>query len=439
MKRKSQYKLYLYLIILSGVILAGTLAATSIEIILGGKGFTEIILKENKTFLVNILRFGHGMMAHGGSEDYGSLINMALKSKFMRYLAVVDKNRKVIDQSDVPAGLVIPNIDKAELEDGRVLIKTEELLFISYHALEIVQDEDHERHHATFRGPIRALPKPNWFIVGLDISKFNEHYQKMMKQTFGVGLAFLLLGILVIVFLGIVQRYELAHLSIEKLNKIKRVLGHFVPHTAKNLIERDPDKKGLLDKYVQDATILFLDIEGFTLLLQQHPQEKINRVIESYFSVFFDVIHKNRGDINETAGDGMMVIFLDEDPVTHARNAIEAAIAIQLKCLEITRREDQDLFPIEVNIGIHSGEVYLGSTKMRGSESERWTFTGSGSVTVLAARLAQYAKHGQVLIGDETARRMETQYPLKSLGRVTLKNLDDSGEVFQLMHRDSDL
>jgi class 3 adenylate cyclase len=232
----------------------------------------------------------------------------------------------------------------------------------------------------------------------------------MVVQTAGTGAAFLLLGILLIIFLGIIQRYELAHLAIEKLHKIKRVLGHFVPETAKDIIEKDPEKKGLLDK----------------------SQEKINRAIESYFSTFLDVIQKNRGDINETAGDGMMVIFQDPDPVQHAKNATQTALQIWEKCIKMPENGDPDLFPIQVNIGIQSGEAYLGSTKMRSNEAERWTFTASGAVTIMAARLANYARGGQVLIAQDTARRVEKFFSLSPLGKISLKNIKDSGEVYEM-------
>jgi class 3 adenylate cyclase len=216
----------------------------------------------------------------------------------------------------------------------------------------------------------------------------------------------------------------------ERLDKIKSVMAHFVPETAKKIIEKDPEK-AVLDKYIQDATVLFLDIEGFTTLVQKYPHEKINRVIESYFSMFLDLIQKRGGDINETAGDGMMVIFLHPDSNMHAENAIRAALDIQKKCRGLPGGMDRDLIPISVNIGISSGDVYLGSTKLRGTEGDRWTFTASGPVTVLAARLSEYGQGGLTLIGEETARRIGQSFPLRSLGHIDLKNLEDSGEVFQ--------
>jgi len=227
------------------------------------------------------------------------------------------------------------------------------------------------------------------------------------------------------------EKHQRVSLERERLDKIKNVLSRFVPETAKSIIEQDPEK-AMLDKYIQDATVLFLDIEGFTTLVQKYPPERINRAIEAYFSMFFDLIRKAGGDVNETAGDGMMVIFLDPNTRQHARNAVQAAVEIKHTCDEYAERRDPDLFPIRVNIGISSGEVYLGSTKMRGTEGDRWTFTASGPVTILAARLSQYGRGGQILIGDQAAQRLEEDVQLIPMEKVSLKNIEDPGRVFQV-------
>jgi adenylate cyclase len=217
----------------------------------------------------------------------------------------------------------------------------------------------------------------------------------------------------------------------ERLDKIRRLLSNFVPETAKNIIEKDPDR-GLLDRYIQDATVLFLDIEGFTILLQEYPMERINRVIESYFSLFFDLIQKNGGDINEMAGDGMMVIFLHPNREGHTKNAVLTALEIQERCRAISKDKGSELFPIQVNIGISTGEVFLGSTKMKGTGGDRWTFTALGPVTIMAARLSDYAQAGQILMDSEAARRIRENFPLTLLGNVKLKNFKDMVEVYQV-------
>jgi class 3 adenylate cyclase len=441
MKKKSHPRLYLWLVILAGFILAITLTVSSLKIIRGGKNFIKMVNEENKTFVVNTVRFGHGVMAHMGSETYDSLIELALKSKFIQFLAILDEGGNIIAQSNPPSGVrILKTYDTRMLKDGVMLEKTENIHLISYKAQpELMPTEEHMRHHATMTsksdmmGKHADAPKPGWFLVGMDTSLFKRHYRDMVIQTLGTGAAFLLLGLLIIVYTGIIQRYELAHLSIERLQKIKRLMGYFVPRTAKNIIEKEPEKKGLLDKYIQDASILFLDIESFTLLQEKYSQEKINRTIEYYFSIFLNLIQKNRGDINETAGDGMMVIFLDPDPIKHAQNAVKTALEIKERCRQLSADNDPDKISIKVNTGINSGKVYLGSTKMRGSEEERWTFTASGSVTIMAARLSDYAQNGQIFLGEETAKRAEKDYPLNSIGKISLKNIKDSGEIYEIL------
>lgn len=218
----------------------------------------------------------------------------------------------------------------------------------------------------------------------------------------------------------------------ERIDKIKRMMAYFVPQTAQRMIEDSPDQ-ALLNKYIRDASVLFLDIEGFSAMTKQHPYERINRTIEHYFSLFFDLIRQRDGDINETAGDGMMVIFLGENGQMHAENAVLAAIEMLKVCSAEAEKVDPDLLPIRVNVGINSGEVYLGSTKIHSRESDRWTFTASGGVTVLAARLSDYAQGGKILIGEETAARVKKRFRIKPLQGVALKNLEDFGPVYEVL------
>ena len=436
MPTKLKYRLFIWIMVLSGIVLAVTLTITSVKIITGGKRFTQKILDEHRILLLSTIGFGHGVMAHMGATNYDDLISLALESESIRYLAILDRDGRVIVQSEPPIGFHSLNRDTfLPLEDNDILERTKDMFLVSY-KLKNEGDNPNKKsgkQHMASMGQMQVQSKPEWFLVGIDTSVFRKHYNDMLLQTVGTGGVIFLFGILIIIFLGIVERYELAHLSIEKLQKIKRVLGHFVPQTAKNIIEKEPDKKGLLSKYIEDATILFLDIEGFTLLLQEYSQERINQAIESYFSTFFTVIHRNMGDINETAGDGMMVIFLHSDPEQHAKNAIRAALDIREECIKVSKNKDSNLFPVQVNIGINSGKTYLGSTKMSGSEEERWTFTASGEVTIRAARLSQFARNGQIIIGEETAQRIGSNFALEALGKVALKNLDDSGNLFKVL------
>jgi len=431
MRTRSKYKLFLWMVVLSGLAFAAVLGVTSYRAIRADQEFVRMVLEENKIFVGNALRFGHGVMRSMGTGGYENLLEQALQSKFIGYLAVLNAEGGIIAQTDPPPTLdALPKLDQKQLKDGGVVRETEAFLFITYKA-----EKDAGPNQR--RGPMgrrRTLSNAgDWYLVGLDISAFQKHHHNVVVQTVFLGGAALLFGVLILLFFGAVQRYELAHHSIERLNRIKDTLSKFVPETARTMIEANPDQ-ALLDKYIQDASVLFLDIEGFSNLVQTHPVEQINRTVEAYFSIFFDILHRYGGDINETAGDGMMVIFLDSQPLAHARNAVHAALEIQEHTRALPAEKNSNILPIKVNIGISSGEVYLGSTKMRGTEGDRWTFTASGQVTILAARLSDHGHDGRILLGEETARRVNGQFSMVSLGKPSLKNLKDHGEIYQVAH-----
>jgi hypothetical protein len=284
MQSEKKYKPYVRVMILSCIILAVTLTFTSLKIIRDGRRFTQVLLEENRTFLINTLRLGHGLMSHTENENHEALINLAMKSKFVKHLALLDAGGKIIAQSDPTCPLPTLNaLDPTQLIDGKILEETDNILLISYRAEEIVTDETPWKHHAALERPDRGSNQISWFLFALDLTAFKKHHYDMVSHTLVSAAAFLLFGILIIIFFGITQRYELANLSINKLNRTSRLLGHFVPQAVKNMIEKDPERTGLLNKNIQDATILFLDIEGFTLLQGKYSQERINRAVESYF------------------------------------------------------------------------------------------------------------------------------------------------------------
>jgi class 3 adenylate cyclase len=53
-------------------------------------------------------------------------------------------------------------------------------------------------------------------------------------------------------------------------------------------------------------------------------------------------------------------------------------------------------------------------------------------VTNLAARLGDHARSGQVLLSQETAQRVKARFSLKKVGRVSVKNVSEPVDVWEL-------
>jgi class 3 adenylate cyclase/HAMP domain-containing protein len=215
------------------------------------------------------------------------------------------------------------------------------------------------------------------------------------------------------------------------LEHVKRGLDRFVPDTVRRAIEANPDAPGLAKK-AKDVTVLFLDIEGYTRLSEELPRPALNALVERYFSLYMAPIRAEGGDINETAGDGLMIIFQASEPDVHAVAAVRAALAIQEQTTVANLDAGAIHPPIHINIGIGSGECDVGATRFQGPAGERWTFTASGPVTNLAARLGDRASGGQILLASETAGRVRDCFPVQSLGLVSLKNLSNPVEAWEV-------
>jgi class 3 adenylate cyclase len=215
------------------------------------------------------------------------------------------------------------------------------------------------------------------------------------------------------------------------LERVKLGLDRFVPETVRRAIEANPEAPGL-GKTARDVTVLFLDIEGYARLSEELPRPALNAVVERYFSLFLAPIRAEGGDINETAGDGLMIIFQDGESGAHAAAAVRAALAIREQTTWANHDPGRSHPPIVVNIGISSGECDVGTTRFEGPAGERWTFTASGPVTNLAARLGNRAGGGQILLAPETALRVRDRFLLRSLGLVSLKNLSSPVEAWEV-------
>jgi class 3 adenylate cyclase len=238
------------------------------------------------------------------------------------------------------------------------------------------------------------------------------------------------------------EHLQASRQRLEVLEQLKGELSKFVPDAVKELLERDPTATSL-EKRNEEVSVVFLDIAGYTRLSEQLEAKRLNQLVQTYFSGFLEIIRRHHGDVNETAGDGLMVIFQrrrhgetgvvaggEED---HALNATRAAFAIRQKTAALNE-EYAGVFPaIELHMGINTGPALVGATKLAGAGSQRWTFTATGPTTNLAARFAGAAQGGDIVVGPVTAERIASAFVLEALGERTFKNVSQPLAVYRVI------
>jgi class 3 adenylate cyclase len=227
--------------------------------------------------------------------------------------------------------------------------------------------------------------------------------------------------------------------SVEKikiLENLRDLLAKFVPSSVQRRVKENPSAPNL-ERTEKDLAILFLDVASFTSLTENTTPEGINFLIERYFSGFIDDIFHNQGEICESQGDGLMLIFENkgEDAGGHVRNAVATAVAIQRKTHLTNQRLAEGEAPILVNIGIDAGVTTLGSTKFEGVSGSRWTYTAYGMAVNIAARIGKLATHGQTLLSDYACDCLggDPQYPTRNFGEHALKNVSEPVRVWELV------
>jgi class 3 adenylate cyclase/HAMP domain-containing protein len=238
------------------------------------------------------------------------------------------------------------------------------------------------------------------------------------------------------------ENLQASRQRLELLEQLKGELSKFVPDAVKELLERDPTATSL-EKRNEEVSVLFLDIAGYTRLSEQLEAKRLNQLVQTYFSSFLEIIRQHHGDVNETAGDGLMVIFQRRrhgetsaeigGEADHALNATGAAFAIRQKTGALND-EYAGIFPaVQLHMGINTGMALVGATKLAGTGSQRWTFTATGPTTNLAARFAGSAEGGDIVVGPVTAERIASRFVLEALGERTFKNVSQPLDVYRVI------
>ncbi len=224
----------------------------------------------------------------------------------------------------------------------------------------------------------------------------------------------------------------------EKLEIGRRLAGMspFVPRSVRRLVETDPAALEQ-EKQRREVTVLFLDLEDYTLLTSNRSEDEMNEVVEKLFSRFVDPIQRSGGEINETSGDGLMILFKDGEAEENAVNAVRSALDIKEQIPRLNQELPAGAEALRVNMGINSGTALLGLSRYRGLLETRMTYTATGAVTNLAARLADLAKGGQILVGEGTKRLVQGLWALRPHEPAELKGFDKPVPIWELVDGDA--
>ncbi|MGE0589178.1 MAG: adenylate/guanylate cyclase domain-containing protein [Cyclobacteriaceae bacterium] len=178
------------------------------------------------------------------------------------------------------------------------------------------------------------------------------------------------------------------------------------------------------------ATVLALDIRGFTKFAEGRSPDEILDFQNKFFGPVLEIINQHRGVVNQILGDGVMATFGAPSPnPLHADMAFQASLAIIKKVKDLSV---SGVIPeTKVGMGIHSGEVITGNI---GNESRK-QYSISGKAVIIAFRVEQLNKDfgSELLITEEVRRSVVLgNISTQSMGPVSLKGLENQVEVHKV-------
>jgi len=173
------------------------------------------------------------------------------------------------------------------------------------------------------------------------------------------------------------------------------------------------------------ATVLMADLVGFTTMSAGADPEQIKRLVDHCFERLVADITAYGGRLDKIVGDEIIALF--GAPVAHeddAERAVRAALRMQETMHTVAAEID---FPVQVRIGVNSGEVLVGAMRAGGDP------TAMGDVVNTAQRLEKLGEPGHVIVGPATELATRAAIAYEPLGPVALRGREEPVVAFRAL------
>jgi len=177
------------------------------------------------------------------------------------------------------------------------------------------------------------------------------------------------------------------------------------------------------------ATVLFIDILGYTTLIDQLTPEQVPEVINPLWEEFSRIITEYGGLVANQMGDSMVLAW--GAPEAHEDDA-ERAVSASLELQEGLRRyKEQTEHPgvraLRLQMGIHTGLVLAGKFGVRGE------YTVMGDTVNIAELLENSAEPGTLIVSEATYQTIRGAFQVKRLTPIQLKGTRALMNIFEIL------
>ncbi len=172
---------------------------------------------------------------------------------------------------------------------------------------------------------------------------------------------------------------------------------------------------------MEDVTILFADIVGFTQLSTKVPPIQLVRLLNQIFSRFDQLAEQYELEKIKTIGDAYMVVGgLPVAKADHAEAIANMALDMQAVMEQFKAQtilgEIPGLEQFQIRIGINTGSVVAGVIGIKKFIYDLW-----GDAVNIASRMESSGEPGRIQVTEATYERLKYQYQFEARGLISVK------------------
>ncbi len=179
------------------------------------------------------------------------------------------------------------------------------------------------------------------------------------------------------------------------------------------------------------ATVVFIDIRGFTAMSENTRPTEVLQMLNEYFEMVVEIVFRYEGTVDKFMGDAIMLIWgapvaHDDDPI----RAVQAALAIKAQLKDFnTKRASENKQKIRIGVGVNTGSLvagYIGSTRAM-------SYSVIGDAVNTASRLCASAQEGQILISENTLYKSGEKFEFEEIKPVQAKGKFNPIRVYNVL------
>jgi adenylate cyclase len=214
-----------------------------------------------------------------------------------------------------------------------------------------------------------------------------------------------------------------------KAIKENNILKMYVDDSVLQFMTSTEYESSLLLNETIEATIVFMDICGFTAISEKESANFVVKLINKYFDLMVKEIIAHGGYIDKFLGDAVMAVFRGD---YHLDRAIEASLAVHT-AIEAQKEEisTKEMYFPKVSIGINSGEMISGN--IGSAALKRLDFTVIGDVVNTSQRLQSAALPGQIVISKQIYEQVKDSFNCQMIGDIKVKNKANPITIYEVI------